>query len=40
MTLNIPDAGLVESFEIYRKRKPSVTLYSSGSCRANAVPQL
>lgn len=26
MTLNIPDTGLVESFEIYRKRKPSVTL--------------
>ena len=26
MTLEIPDTGLVESFDIYRKRKPSVTL--------------
>ena len=26
MTLNYPDKGLVESFEIYRKRKPTVTL--------------
>lgn len=26
MTLDTPDKGLVESFEIYRKRKPSVTL--------------
>jgi CRISPR-associated protein Csc2 len=26
MTLEYPDKGLVESFEIYRKRKPSVTL--------------
>lgn len=26
MTLEYPDTGLVESFEIYRKRKPSVTL--------------
>jgi CRISPR-associated protein Csc2 len=26
MTLQYPDKGLVESFEIYRKRKPSVTL--------------
>jgi CRISPR-associated protein Csc2 len=26
MTLETPDTGLVESFDIYRKRKPSVTL--------------
>jgi len=26
MTLEIPDKGLVESFDIYRKRKPSTTL--------------
>ena len=26
MTLKTPDTGLVESFDIYRKRKPSVTL--------------
>lgn len=26
MTLDYPDKGLVESFEIYRKRKPTVTL--------------